>query len=152
MVPFGQPPSLHLLRSMRLVRRFPRYYEAVRLPIAVHHWRASSDFPMRPPTLTRGSHGISRFPCKVSPYVLGVSDRAGSVHLLRYRFAPCCLPPVVQRRHPELLGFHGSIPGPHVPLSTLHPCSYEQRRMTRGRCGSLFLHRVTISFTTLHRF
>ena len=35
---------------------------------------------------------------------------------------------------------------------TLRPCSYEQRRMTRGRCGSLFLHRVTISFTTLHRF
>ena len=49
---------------------------------------------------------------------------------------------------PWTLGFHGSIPGPHVPLSTLryHPC--ERSRMTRGRCGSLRLHRVTLSFTT----
>jgi hypothetical protein len=96
-----------------------------------------------------GSPG-SRVKCFRTCY--GVSDRAGSKRISRYRSAPYCLPLVVQRQHPELWGLHGSIPGPHVPLSTLHPCSYEQRLMTRGRCGSLFLHRVTILFTTLHRF
>ena len=48
--------------------------------------------------------------------------------------------------------FHGSIARPHVPLSTLRlgPCG--PRRMTRGRCGSLHLHRMTLSFTTPRRF
>ena len=58
-----------------------------------------------------------------------------------------------QRRRPEaFLNFRGSIPGPHVPLSTLQHCPYGQHRMTRGRCGSLALHRVTLSFTTPRRF
>src|SRR5208283_653822 len=48
--------------------------------------------------------------------------------------------------------FHGSIPGPHVPLSTLRPGLYRPLRMTRGRCGSLCLHRMTLSFTTPRRF
>ena len=38
---------------------------------------------------------------------------------------------------PIFIGFRGSIPGPHVPLSTLHPYPCGYRRMTRGRCGSL---------------
>src|SRR2546426_11492705 len=29
---------------------------------------------------------------------------------------------------------------------------HERSRMTRGRCGSLLLHRVTLSFTTPRRF
>ena len=45
-----------------------------------------------------------------------------------------------------------SRPVPRNAGSTLHPCSYEQRRMTRGRCGSLHLHRMTLSFTTPRRF
>src|SRR5208283_6000004 len=48
--------------------------------------------------------------------------------------------------------FHGSIPGPHVPLSTLRPGLYRPLRMTRGRCGSLCLHRMTLPFTTPRRF
>lgn len=87
LVPFGQPPSLHLLRSLHLVRRFPRYYEAVRLPIAVHHRRASSDFPMRPPTLTGGSHGISRFSNIERLRMLRVSDSAGPVNDWLYNAA-----------------------------------------------------------------
>ena len=42
-VPLGQLPSLHLLRrslGATLVRRLPRYSEAVRLPAPVHHGRA----------------------------------------------------------------------------------------------------------------
>src|SRR5262252_9271562 len=41
-VPLGPLPSLHLLRrspGATLVRRLPRYYEAVRLPAPVHHGR-----------------------------------------------------------------------------------------------------------------
>src|SRR5690606_24366976 len=48
--------------------------------------------------------------------------------------------------------FRGSVPGPHVPLSTLRRRPCEWLRMTRGRCGSLLLHRMTLSFTTPCRF
>ncbi len=48
--------------------------------------------------------------------------------------------------------FHGSIPGPPVPLSTLRPGLCRPLRMTRGRCGSPGLHRVTLAFTTPRRF
>src|SRR5437660_8993585 len=58
----------------------------------------------------------------------------------------------LQRRRPEPSFFRGSIPGPHVPLSTLQPSPHGNRRMTRGRCGSLALQRMTLSFTTLRRF
>jgi len=48
--------------------------------------------------------------------------------------------------------FRGSIARLHVPLSTLHPRPRERRRMTRGRCGSLFLHRMGLSPLTPCRF
>ena len=50
-ISFGQLPSLHPLRSplTSLVRRLPRYYGVVRLPMTAHHRLTSSDFPMRPP-------------------------------------------------------------------------------------------------------
>ncbi len=41
---------------------------------------------------------------------------------------------------PKLFDFRGSIPGPHVSLSTLRHCPCEQSRMTRDQCGSLLLH------------
>src|SRR2546430_730092 len=40
------------------------------------------------------------------------------------------------------------MPGLPVPLSTLRG----RPRMTRGRCGSLALHRTTLSFATPRRF
>src|SRR5467141_3261859 len=87
-VPFGQPSSLHPLRHRLpgLVRGLPRFYRAVRLPKSVRHRRTSLDFPMRPTaTAALGRPGISRFPREVSPYVLGVSDRAGLWCTSRYR-------------------------------------------------------------------
>src|SRR5271170_4822637 len=87
-VPFGQAPSLHPLRHRcsGLVRGLRRYYRPVRLPLSVHRRRASIDFPTRPATsATAGGRGISRFSREVFPYVRGVSDRAGSLCLLRYR-------------------------------------------------------------------
>ena len=49
-VSLGQPPFLHHLRGRLLgvVRRFRRYYEAVRLPTLVHLGITASAFPERP--------------------------------------------------------------------------------------------------------
>ena len=95
-VPFGQAPSLHPLRPRfpGLVRRLRRYYGPVRLPLAVHHRRASVDFPTRPagPSPT-GDQGLSRFSREVCPGMLGVSDRAGLRRVSRSRRAGCGLPP-----------------------------------------------------------
>src|SRR6266540_2384176 len=92
--PLGQPPSLHHLLSLRLglVRRLCRYYGAVRLPVPVHHRRASLDFPMRPPS--GGRHRISRFPLKVLTYMHRVLDRAESKSVSRYRRPQFCLPTI----------------------------------------------------------
>ena len=59
---------------------------------------------------------------------------------------------VPQRRTLNSNVFRGSILGPCVPLSTLQSHHYWYHRMTRGRCGSLLLHREALSSSTLHRF
>ena len=105
-VPFGQAPSLHPLRPRLpgFVRRLRRYYGPVRLPLAVHHRRASVDFPTRPagPSPT-GDHGLSRFSREVCPDMLGVSDRAGLRGVSQCRRPGCGLPPSstasASRRH-----------------------------------------------------
>src|SRR5437899_4093406 len=94
-VPFGQTSTLHPLRRWlpSLVRRLRRYYRSVRLPVFVHHRRASLDFPMRPQTYSVwGERGISRFPREVLPYVQGVCDRAGLRCTSRYRCTGWGLP------------------------------------------------------------
>src|SRR5207247_10158526 len=60
------------------------------------------------------------------------------------------------RRHPGVPAAHaaghifrGSIPDLYVPLSTLRRRPHERLRMTRASCGSLFLQRMKLSFTTL---
>jgi hypothetical protein len=104
LVPLGRPPSLHRLRHRfpGFVRRLLRYYGAVRLPMSVRHRRMSLDFPVRPATsLATGGRGISRFPCEVLPCVLGVSDRAGSHRVSRWRRDGCGLPPVSMASAPR---------------------------------------------------
>jgi hypothetical protein len=93
-IPFGQAPSLHLLRhrTSGFVRRLRRYYEPVRLPLPVHHRRTSEDFPTRPARLLEGRQGISRFSRKVFPCMRGVFDRAGFCDSLRWRCRGCGLP------------------------------------------------------------
>ena len=67
-IPLGQLPSLPLLRRSHgatLVRRLPRYYEAVRLPAPVHYGRA--------PRVHRTGLAIARqVRCRVSrvPYTV----------------------------------------------------------------------------------
>src|SRR5713101_2395802 len=87
-VSFGQTASLRPFRNRLpgFVQGLLRFYRAVRLPKSVRHRRTSLDFPMRPTaTAALGRPGISRFPREVSPYVLGVSDRAGLWCTSRYR-------------------------------------------------------------------
>ena len=69
------------------------HYRSVRLPRSVRHRRTSLDFPTRPKaTAALGGLGISRFPCEVSAYVHGVSDRAGLWRTSRYRRSRWGLP------------------------------------------------------------
>jgi hypothetical protein len=94
-IPLGQPPSVYRLLGLRLglVRRLCPYYGAVRLPMPVHHRRASLDFPMRSVVFSpTDRHRISRFPLKVLAYMRRVSDRAGSKSVSPYRRPQFCLP------------------------------------------------------------
>ena len=64
------------------------------------------------------------------------------------------IPPSVSSHHVGTLipkQFQGSILGLHVPLLTLQPRHCCRRRITRGRCGSLHLHRMALSSTTPYR-
>ena len=58
----------------------------------------------------------------------------------------------LQRRRPGASFFRGSIPYPHVPLSTLRRFPCGKLRMTRGRCGSLPVpvhrRRMSLDFPT----
>jgi hypothetical protein len=63
----------------------------------------------------------------------------------------CCLPVRSTRSAPGL-GFRSSIPGPSMPLSTLHLAPHEARRKTRGQDGSLFLSCGALSSPTVRRF
>ncbi len=122
-VPLGPLPSLHLLRwSLRatIVRRLPRYSEAVRLPAPVPHGRAPDGFPVRTwPYCARPDAGPPGFrttcfrACEGSPTPPGL-------------WTPCHsgIPSVAfrvfgARRHLGVARFRGSIPCLHVPLSTL---------------------------------
>ncbi len=94
-IPLGQAPSLHHLRSRYygLVRWLLRSYGPVRLPVPVHHRRASLDFPTRSVGFSPSDrHRISRFPHKVLAYMHRVSDRARSKGVSRYRRLQCGLP------------------------------------------------------------
>src|SRR5262245_58450065 len=82
-VPLGPLPSLPRLRGRFLgsVQRLRWYYEAVRLPLRVHHRRMSSDLPMRSAACAADTQGISRLPCEMFPYMPEVFDCAGPVRL-----------------------------------------------------------------------
>jgi len=74
-------------------------------------------------------------------------DDAGSASVSRYRRTPCYLLKDGEHRHPEV-GFRRSMAGLRTPLATLRIDPRGPLRMTRGRCGSLNLHRKGLAPST----
>src|SRR6516162_619588 len=72
-------------------------------------------------------------------YVLGVSDRAGSSNDSRLTPSPMLPSVPIKTSASRNRPLHDSIPGPHLPLSTLHVGTCASSRMTRGQTGSLHL-------------
>ena len=142
----GWQPLIHVL-----LHALPR--QTVSLAAA---WTSRCGLRLAWPQTNAGSPGsrAKRFrTCSGSLTARGpVASRAHDASGVAFRSVP-------QRRHPGIAValatvrcFRGSIPGLHIPLSTLRPRPRGRRRMTRGRCGSLALHRMTLSFTTPCRF
>ena len=103
-VPLGPLPSLHLLRRSRgatLVRRLPRYSEAVRLPAPVPHGRAPwvhrADLAIARQARCRASR-VPHTVCRRPPEV---ADPAGSVSAWPARRRPGGLPRVRSASAPE---------------------------------------------------
>ena len=145
------PPHTHTLRTEKQLTapadrpvRDPAHTVAFTTAVAIGGATSRHGLRRHPPQAKLGSPG-SRARCfrtcpgsvtaqgPVAPRDIGVPGVA-------FRL-------LLRRRHPKVT-FRGSIPDPHVPLSTLHPSSCERRRITRGSRRSLALRRMTLSFTT----
>jgi hypothetical protein len=87
----------------------------------------------------------------VRPRVPGVSDRAGSRRALRWRYVECGLPPTSTASAPRCKHrFRGSIPGPHVPLSTLRRTALPPPTHDSGPLW-VAIPSTSWTFTYLHR-
>ncbi len=82
----------------------------------------------------------------------GVLDLAGPVGARDGAPTSVAFPTNKQGQHPDFQTFRGSIPRLHVPLSTLRVRPHDRPRMTRGRCGSLGLHRTALASAPPRRF
>src|SRR5271165_2788555 len=71
--------------------------------------------------------------------VLGVSDRAGPSDDSRLTPSPMLPSVPIKTSASRNCPLRDSIPGPHLPLSTLHVGTCVPPRMTRGQTGSLHL-------------
>jgi hypothetical protein len=140
--------------SPTLVRPLPRYI-----------WACPTSHARSSPSCSLGIHGADRSAIrhgqtqdlpvpvrKASMRAQGLRPRGAGTSLA----IPICS--VLPSDQVDVVGtpkqtlFRGSIPGPHFPLSTLRLQPYDRKRMTRGRCDSLNLHRMKLSFTTFRRF
>ena len=121
-------PSL-VLRPGPTPRRRTRGAYGLRLPPPACHFAA-------------GVAEVSRFSRQEFPDVHAFSDRAGFAR--RSRLARRLMWPSlsVHKVGTRKEVFRGSIGGPPVPLSTLHPRSRHRRRMTRGQRSSLNDYRL----------
>ena len=124
---------------------FPRSFIAVVLPWDSQH--GPQGHLLRPNVGPPGSRMRSFCTCSGSLTTQGLAtSRDSDVANIAFRFCG-------QRRHPKVYNiFRGSIALPALPLPTLRLYPYEDKRMTRGRCGSLSLHRMELSSTTPRRF
>ena len=108
-----------------------------------------ADSQRRPWPISTANHGTSRVPCKEFLCVQqGLRPRGTRAHLaitMREMWPSACLESVGV---PKSVAFRGSIPGPHVPLPTLRPCPYGQRRTARGQSGSLLFLCMALASTS----
>ena len=136
----------------RVVRLLPRYYPVVRLLAGVRVGRAAFAFTHRSAVAAdRRRRGLPVLVQKVSRRAWGLRPRRAC------RGLAMASPPVWPSASEHSVGapdelFHGSIPSPPVPLSTLHPRCRHRRRMTRGQDGSLLLSCGALSSPTSCRF
>ena len=79
-----------------------------------------------------------------------VCDDAGPARISRSRHGPSRLLLDGKHQRPELV-LRRSIPSLRTPLSTLRLQPHDRTRMTRGRCGSLRLHRNGLAPSTFRR-
>jgi hypothetical protein len=79
-----------------------------------------------------------------------VRDDAGPARISRSRHGPSRLLLDGKHQRPELV-LRRSIPSLRTPLSTLRLQPRDRTRMTRGRCGSLRLHRNGLAPSTFRR-
>jgi hypothetical protein len=155
-IALGPAPSLHRLRGHErgLVRRLHRYYERVRLPLAVHHRIGAfrlADADRAGGRARAASRWISRFPCRRLPRVQEVSrPRRAEVTLALARH-PCCLPLFSTASALRMETFRGSMLRPRVPLSTLRRRPRDRPRMTRGHRDWLGLPRAELASATTCR-
>ena len=155
----GQRASLHSLRGLLpplgpafVVRLLHRYYPVVRLLADVRVGRTALAFAHRSVVAAdRHRRGLPVLVWKVSQRAWGLRPRRAG------RGLALASPPVLPSASelsvaaPDEL-FHGSIPSPPVPLSTLRPRCRQRRRMTRGQDGSLLLSCGALSSPTSRRF
>ena len=104
------------------------------------------------PLFAAGVAEVSRFSCEEFPDVHGFPRPRRArlpLALTRQSMWPS---PSVHRVGARKEVFRGSIIGPPVPLSTLHPRCRHRRRMTRGQRGSLDFRCGALSSPTPRRF
>jgi hypothetical protein len=121
-------------RFPALVRLVHRYYTEVGLLHGVLIRRSAIGLSGRPVTAS-GAMEVSRFSCMKFLSVRGVCDYAGPGSDSRYRRCRCCLPQPQLSRRTRIKFSRSSIPGPPMPLFTLHVPSRDSPRKTRGQDG-----------------
>ena len=154
-IPFGQipfpPPLRRPWRTRVFVRGLLRYYGTVRLPVpciavVLHRIHGTGHYAIR--------NGRSQdIPVPVRETCMraqGLRPREVRIPLAitRHSMLPSAS---LDASAPRRRVFSRLNTRPTCPLSTLHSRPYVRLRMTRGRCGSLFLHRMRLSLTISRR-
>ena len=116
------PPSPPTATSPGIVRELLQVLWGCPTSLVRSSSATSLDFPMRPraPSPTGQTRDLPVPAQGVSVRAQGLGPRGAQVALANAR-PPCCLPLPTTPSAPRSDGFRGSIPGPHVPLSTLRP-------------------------------
>ena len=137
---------------MIFVQGILRYYGTVRLPgsciaVVLHRIHGTDHYAIR----SGQSQDIPVPERETYMRAQGLRPRGVGIPLAITRYA--ILPSAsLDASAPRRRVFSRLNTWPTCPLSTLHTRPYGRLRMTRGRCGSLFLHRTGLSPAISRRF